>query len=104
MWAIDLTHTSHTGAQTGIQQVSRNLVRELMESGPVTPLVHDRYSRRWRPLDDLERAHLEPRPEAVPPEKRSSTWSAGQQIRGWWHRLSPRGPVIPGLEGIFRRS
>jgi glycosyltransferase involved in cell wall biosynthesis len=72
-----------------------------MESGPVTPLVHDRYSRRWRPLDDLERAHLEPRPEAVPPEKRSSTWSAGQQIRGWWHRLSPRGPVIPGLEGIF---
>jgi glycosyltransferase involved in cell wall biosynthesis len=56
MFLIDLTHTSHTAARTGIQRVSRSLVQSL---GPAAVgVTRDPYLRAWRPLEDWERAQL----------------------------------------------
>jgi glycosyltransferase involved in cell wall biosynthesis len=101
MWAIDLTHTTHTRAQTGIQQVCRNLAREFREVRAVVPLVHDRYAGMWRPLDPLEESRLEPSPRAIPPAKRSSSWTLRQAVCGKWHGWLASSPDLPELEGLF---
>ena len=101
MWAIDLTHTTHTRAQTGIQQVCRNLARSLKSSGIADPVVFDRYAAAWRLLDAEEASTLEPSPGAKPPMKRSSTWSLTQNVRGRWARLSHRNLTPPRIEGLF---
>lgn len=44
---LDLSHTSHTRARTGIQRVARSLWREL---GPAAaPVTFDPHERTWRP-------------------------------------------------------
>ncbi|MEX0330284.1 MAG: glycosyltransferase family 4 protein [Puniceicoccaceae bacterium] len=99
MWAIDLTHTTHTGAQTGIQQVCRNLARELQ--GEAFPVVYDRFASQWRSLDRIERTNLEPSPTAEPPAKRSSRWSTLQKTRGYLRRLTRRQTEIQTVQGLF---
>jgi glycosyltransferase involved in cell wall biosynthesis len=101
MWAIDLTHSTHSSAQTGIQQVCRNLARILESDGTALPVVHDRYSGNWRPLDAEERLQLHPDPARKPARKRSSSWSSSQKLRGRWARWSGWGPRLPGIQGLF---
>lgn len=53
---LDLSHTSHTRARTGIQRVARSLWREL---GPAAaPVTFDPHERTWRPLDPWELKNL----------------------------------------------
>lgn len=56
MLLLDLTHTSHTRARTGIQRVGRALHREL--AGRVASITYDSYQRAWRPLAAWEEASL----------------------------------------------
>ena len=101
MWAVDLTHTTHTAAQTGIQQVCRNLYRALAENSDAAPVVFDRFSGKWRLPESRELARLKPGMDAVPPGKRSSAWTLGQKVRGYRARLTGQKQILPAIEGLF---
>lgn len=79
---LDLTHTSHTHARTGIQRVTRSLHAAL---GPdAVAITHDPHSRTWRPLEPWETALLALESTA---KKRGATWPLSAQLRGRFRRL-----------------
>ncbi len=53
---LDLSHTCHTRARTGIQRVARALRRELGDGA--LAVTWDPFARRWRPLAPWEEANL----------------------------------------------
>jgi glycosyltransferase involved in cell wall biosynthesis len=57
MLLLDLTHTSHTPARTGIQRVSRALHQHL--SGIARPVTRDPFLGAWRELETWERVGLQ---------------------------------------------
>lgn len=81
MILIDLTHTSHTRARTGIQRVARTLLREIASQGPAEPVTWDPHASEWRLLEDWERSNLEAR---EPGAKRGAKWPAPAKWRGRW--------------------
>ena len=78
---IDLTHTSHTRARTGIQRVARSLHTAL--GSDARAITYDPHARTWRPLEPWETQSL----TAAPSEKRGTTWPLSAQLRGLAHRL-----------------
>lgn len=74
---LDLTHTSHTRARTGIQRVARSLCEAL--GGAALPVTHDPYLRAWRPLEDWEQANLA---ATAPAQKRGAHWPLAARWRG----------------------
>lgn len=85
MLLIDLTHTSHSRARTGIQRVSRALRTELSGRGQACEITWDKYAREWRRLEDWEFDALE---DGAPGARRGATWPALARWRGrlrrWW--------------------
>ena len=79
---IDLSHTSHTSARTGIQRVARSLWRELGDSA--RSITYDPHQRRWRALDSWERENLAADSFSL---KRGTTWPLSARLRGYSHRL-----------------
>ena len=75
---LDLSHTCHTRARTGIQRVSRALRRELGAAG--RSITHDPYARGWRPLAAWEEENL-----AAPGAagRRGARWPWTARARGW---------------------
>ncbi|MFZ9682874.1 MAG: glycosyltransferase [Cephaloticoccus sp.] len=93
---LDLSHTSHTRAQTGIQRVCRALQREL---GPAaTPITWDPYADCWRPLDAWEEANLA---ATAPAAKRGSVWPLAARWRGRLRRLRGAGSLPPADDGLI---
>src|SRR5258708_10726724 len=90
MLLLDLTHTSHTQSQTGIQRVTRALHRTLAPSGDVRSVCYDPFLRAWRSLQSWEVANLdEPRDVA---NGRGAKWP--------WHvRLTGRVCRMLGATG-----
>lgn len=82
---IDLTHTSHTRARTGIQRVARALYRNLGDTA--VPITHDPFARAWRPLETWERANLA---ASSGGRKRGASWPAAAQWRGRLRRVLGR--------------
>lgn len=79
---LDLSHTSHTRARTGIQRVARALWREL---GPqAEPVTYDPHQRTWRPLEPWELTNLSIDAFAT---KRAAAWPLTAKIRGHTRRL-----------------
>lgn len=79
---LDLSHTSHTRARTGIQRVARSLWREL---GPAAaPVTFDPHERTWRPLDPWELKNLAADSFS---QKRGASWPVTAQLRGHTRRL-----------------
>ena len=73
---LDLSHTSHTRARTGIQRVARSLWREL---GPAAaPVTYDPHQRTWRPLDPWELKNLATDSFS---RKRGASWPLTAQLR-----------------------
>ncbi|MEI8088671.1 MAG: glycosyltransferase family 1 protein [Opitutaceae bacterium] len=79
---LDLSHTSHTSARTGIQRVARSLWRELGETAQ--PITYDPHQRTWRALDSWERDNLGADSFS---RKRSATWPLSARLRGYSRRL-----------------
>lgn len=77
MLLLDLTHTSHTGARTGIQQLTRALHAQL--AGRVAPITRDPYLNVWRRLESWERANLDDTAAAT---TRSARWPRWIKWRG----------------------
>ena len=87
---LDLTHTSHTRARTGIQRVTRSLHAAL--GGDAVAITHDPYSRTWRPLEPWETAHLA---LGSTSEKRGTAWPLSAQLRGLFIQLRRSAFSVP---------
>lgn len=84
---IDLSHTSHSQARTGVQRVCRSLLRALVDrtpSGRVSPITWDPYARCWRELEDAEKSCLAADGVA---SRRGSQWPVSIRARGWIQRF-----------------
>ena len=84
---LDLSHTSHTRARTGIQRVARALRAQW--SDDALGITFDPYEGHWRPLRDWERDNLE---AEAPSPSRGAAWPLGARIGGRLRRLSGRSP------------
>lgn len=85
MLLLDLTHTSHTRARTGIQRVARALHENL--AGTVTAVTRDPFLGAWRPLEAWENANLA---NSQGGEKRRAQWPAAAKWRGRLRRTFGR--------------
>lgn len=94
-WAIDATHTAHTNAQTGIQQVCRELVQILKEVNGSEPVVFDRFANTWRGLDADETTRLDTTQPKSPGMRRGASWSFSQKFRGWRNRANSDPSSLP---------
>jgi glycosyltransferase involved in cell wall biosynthesis len=80
---LDLTHTSHSQARTGIQRVARALHTELAARGAALAVTWDAYARTWRPLETWESANLA---QTTVGAKRSAKWPLAARLRGMVRR------------------
>lgn len=87
---LDLSHTSHTRARTGIQRVTRALWQALGDQA--CPITHDPYRGGWRTLEPWEVANLT---ATAPAGKRGARWPLGARLRGRAARLLGRRPAFP---------
>lgn len=88
---LDLTHTSHTQARTGIQRVARSLHTAL--GGQAIAITHDPYRAAWRPLAPWELANLAT--DAAAP-RRSARWPFAAKMRGRLQRaFAANAPLLP---------
>ena len=92
---LDLTHTSHTRARTGIQRVARALHREL--GATATAVTHDPYLGEWRPLEAWELANLSATNTSA---TRGAQWQWTARWRSRWRRFNTRAADL-GLRGDF---
>lgn len=88
---LDLSHTSHTRARTGVQRVARALDREL--SGRSTAVCFDPFEDAWRPLEAWEERNLE---AAAPAPGRGSRWPLSARLRGRLRRMTGRSSRLAG--------
>jgi glycosyltransferase involved in cell wall biosynthesis len=93
---LDLSHTSHTRARTGIQRVTRALLAALGDTA--LPITHDPHLDSWRLLEAWESANLAAESAAG---KRGARWPLGARLRGYGLRLlGRRSPLSPGLAAL----
>lgn len=96
---LDLTHTSHTRARSGIQRTARAICREL--GGRALPVCRDPYLKAWRLLEAWEISNLNAEPAAA---DRRARWLLRARLRGWIVRLKGRVPApdrdLAGFRGI----
>ena len=101
---LDLTHTSHTRARTGVQRVARALHRELRGGAAV---CFDPFEGAWRTLEGWEEENLA---SADPSNGRGERWPLAARMRGrlrrWRHRpaqlgapqgSAPGGVIVPEI-------
>ena len=89
---LDLSHTSHTRARTGIQRVARSLWRELGTAAQ--PITFDPHQRAWRPLDPWELENLATDSFST---KRGASWRLTAKLRGHARRLFGPPPLSSQL-------
>lgn len=77
MLLLDLSHTSHTRARTGIQRVARSLHHHL--AGVAEPITRDPFLRTWRKLEPWELANLA---DGRGGKKRGARWPQSAIWRG----------------------
>ena len=99
MLLFDATHTSHTRAQTGIQQVCRELFAELAAKGTVRPVCHDPYLQAWRELDSAEKINLAARDVAG--SSRGAKWPLTKRIAGNLRRLVGAKPELRSAAAVL---
>jgi len=81
---LDLSHTSHTAARTGVQRVALGLERELGAAG--LAITYDPFAREWRELKGWERAQLGEPPQLS--QKRAAHWPWPARWTGRLRRLA----------------
>ncbi len=86
---LDLSHTSHTRARTGIQRVTRSLLAALGNSA--RPITHDPHLGAWRPLEAWELANLAAESAAG---QRGARWPLGARLRGRARRFLGGGSAL----------
>ena len=89
---LDLSHTSHTRARTGVQRVARSLRKALGEQA--LGVCFDPYERSWRPLSKAEELTLD---STAPATARGSRWSLAASLRGRMRRLRKKNAALSAL-------
>lgn len=95
---IDLSHTSHTRARTGVQRVCRSLTRALAGltgAERTRAITWDPFGRRWRGLTASEAAVLA---NDDPGRTRGAAWPISLRLRGWSERA--RGGAADALPAV----
>ena len=82
---LDLSHTSHTRARTGIQRVTRSLSAALGDRS--IAITHDPHRAGWRTLEAWERANLAATAAGT---KRGAHWPLAARLGGKLRRLARR--------------
>src|SRR5437016_7997911 len=94
---LDLSHTSHTRARTGIQRVARSLHAALGEGA--VAVTHDPYADAWRGLETWENENLIATGAAA---KRGAQWPLGAKLRGharrWFGDAAARNAQLAALQ------
>jgi glycosyltransferase involved in cell wall biosynthesis len=100
---LDLSHTSHSRARTGVQRVARSLFTAFGDTA--VPITHDPHRRTWRLLAPWERANLKAHAAAG---KRGARWPltaklGGRLLRalGRHHRVEARLAGIAAASGVM---
>ena len=97
---LDLSHTSHTRARTGIQRVARSLFHALGDHA--LPITHDPHRRMWRLLESWEHANLTLDGVAA---KRGARWPLSVRIRSRLKRSLQRpAPLHPRLRSAAEHA
>ena len=96
---LDLTHTSHTRARTGIQRVTRSLHAALGQGA--VAVTHDPHRRAWRLLKAWENENL-----AVDAAsgRRGAHWPLAAKLRGHAQRLLRRLPAVSAQVSAINAS
>ncbi|MBC8041339.1 MAG: glycosyltransferase family 1 protein, partial [Opitutaceae bacterium] len=82
MLYLDLTHTSHTRSQTGIQRVCRRLYETASQRAePTAAVIYDHYRKAWRFPDNRETARLRSGTAEVGTHRKAS-WSKRDKVLG----------------------
>ena len=92
---IDLSHTAHTRARTGIQRVARALLEHVPAASPVT---FDRFQGVWRPLEPWEMATLAAN---EPAGARGAKWPLTARLRGRFRALTSRPAPILAADALI---
>ena len=93
---LDLSHTSHSQARTGIQRVTRSLFAALGDRA--IAITHDPHRSLWRELHAWERANLTC---AGATRKRGARWPLRVRIQGRAERLlGRRSAALPENSGL----
>ena len=94
---VDLSHTSHTRARTGVQRVARSLRNAL--GAEAIAITHDPHRRAWRPLEAWEEANLA-HPGGT--TGRGARWPLARRWLGTFRRLRhPEAPPLPANAGLI---
>ncbi len=93
---LDLSHTCHTRARTGIQRVTRAIRDALGDHARA--ITHDPFLRAWRELEPWERANLA---ADTPATKRGARWPWRTRLRSTTRRhLGAGTPPLPDNAGV----
>ncbi len=98
MHLLDLSHTSHTRARSGIQRVSRALYRELTRHQNTLAITWDPYAKAWRELNAAEVGNLE---ATAPATSRGARWSWSQKLQGTIQRWQGTVSSLPPASGLI---
>ncbi|HXA80278.1 MAG TPA: glycosyltransferase family 1 protein [Opitutaceae bacterium] len=99
MLLLDLTHTSHTQARTGIQRVARQLHAALCAQGGETAICFDPWQKTWRTLEPWEENNLVAKAAST---SRGASWPWRARLRGTLrHRLGRAAPRLPGAASLL---
>lgn len=94
---LDLSHTCHTQARTGVQRVVRALAAELGEQGQA--ITFDPYLRSWRELESWEHANVAARAVST---RRGARWPLPARARSLARRHLGRTPtLLPENAGLI---
>lgn len=97
MLYVDVSHTCHTRARTGIQRVVRSLHAALREGNNASPITWDPYACHWRKLAAWEHAILV---DPKPAKQRLARWPWPARLRGHWSRWRGVTPSLPPAAGL----
>jgi len=100
MLLLDLTHTSHTAARTGIQRQARGVFCALERQTETAAVCLDPFAAAWRPLDERElllaRGTLPPASDT----RRGTFWPLGRKLRSWCSRFTGTTDEPPPATGL----
>lgn len=85
---IDVTHTSHCYANTGIQRVTRCLYQNIKLINKIIPICFDKYSKSWRKIDNIEKTLMNDFYSINTSKKtRGANWTLSQKIKGYYNKI-----------------
>lgn len=93
---LDLSHTSHTQARTGIQRVARSLATVMGEG--TRPITFDPWQDVWRPLRAWEMRTLK---QSAPAPTRGARWPWTARLAGLTRRFAKSEPLLPSHRGLL---